>query len=234
MRYPSCRCGVPILLKSRFTRRINPMLKLIWFAGFVSNKSMRVNREIGLSSVFNHLASFLKSGVTKFTHWNQYIEPYIKINMTDSELLTEKHLLQKGRKKQFTKCICTTILLVEKHCSSEQRDHAGRRRYAWDAGDWYCWIICRKENFILTCTPTKTLLFAIARRLWLKHLRDRSINETLTELEIEQQDFVAQWEEIEKSEHKYDSIPQVLSRISVHCSGLLKQLFPYWQDPRSL
>jgi len=81
-----------------------------------------------------------------------------------------------------------------------------------------------KENFILTCT-IKTLLFAIARRLWLKHLRDRSISETLTELEIEQQDFVTQWEEVEKSERKYDSIPQVLNRISVHCSGLLKQLF---------
>ena len=81
-----------------------------------------------------------------------------------------------------------------------------------------------KENFALTCT-IKTLLFAIARRLWLKHLRDRSINETLTELEIEQQDFVTQWEEVEKSERKYNSIPQVLSRISVHCSGLLKQLF---------
>ena len=81
-----------------------------------------------------------------------------------------------------------------------------------------------KENFALTCT-IKTLLFAIARRLWLKHLRDRSMNETLTELEIEQQDFVTQWEEVEKSERKYNSIPQVLSRISVHCSGLLKQLF---------
>jgi DNA-directed RNA polymerase specialized sigma24 family protein len=81
-----------------------------------------------------------------------------------------------------------------------------------------------KENFVLTCT-IKTLLFAIARRLWLKQLRDRSVNETLSELEIEQQDFVTQWEEVEKSERKYNSIPQVLSRISVHCSGLLKELF---------
>jgi RNA polymerase sigma factor (sigma-70 family) len=81
-----------------------------------------------------------------------------------------------------------------------------------------------KEGFTLTCT-IKTLLFAIARRLWLKQLRNRSINETLTELELEQQDFVTQWEEVERSERKYDSIPQVLSRISVHCSGLLKQLF---------
>jgi len=56
-------------------------------------------------------------------------------------------------------------------------------------------------------------------------LRDRSISETLVELETGQQDFVTQWEEIERSERKYDSIPQVLSRISVHCSGLLKQLF---------
>lgn len=81
-----------------------------------------------------------------------------------------------------------------------------------------------KDEFNLTCT-IKTLLFAIARRLWLKHLRNRSINETLVELEAQQQDFVTQWEEVERSERKYDSLPQVLSRISVHCSGLLKDLF---------
>jgi DNA-directed RNA polymerase specialized sigma24 family protein len=81
-----------------------------------------------------------------------------------------------------------------------------------------------KENFILTCT-IKTLIFAIARRLWLKQLRNRSINETLNEMEIEQQDFVTQWEEVETSERKYNSIPEVLGRISVHCSGLLKELF---------
>jgi DNA-directed RNA polymerase specialized sigma24 family protein len=82
----------------------------------------------------------------------------------------------------------------------------------------------RKENFILTCS-IKTLVFAIARRLWLKQLRYRSRNETLLEIEIEQEDFITHWEEVESSERKYDSIPQVLSRISVHCSGLLKQLF---------
>jgi DNA-directed RNA polymerase specialized sigma24 family protein len=81
-----------------------------------------------------------------------------------------------------------------------------------------------KENFTLTCS-LKTLVFAIARRLWLKQLRYRSRSETLVEIEIEQEDFVTHWEEVERSERKYDSIPQVLSRISVHCSGLLKQLF---------
>jgi DNA-directed RNA polymerase specialized sigma24 family protein len=81
-----------------------------------------------------------------------------------------------------------------------------------------------KPEFKLTCT-IKTLLYAIARRLWLKQLRNRSIKETVTELETEQQDFVTQWDEVERSERKYDSIPQVLSRISVHCSGLLKELF---------
>jgi DNA-directed RNA polymerase specialized sigma24 family protein len=81
-----------------------------------------------------------------------------------------------------------------------------------------------KENFQLT-SSIKTLTFAIARRLWLKQLRFRSRSETLVELEIEQHDFVADWEEVEKSEKRYDSLPQVLSRISVHCSGLLKQLF---------
>ena len=82
----------------------------------------------------------------------------------------------------------------------------------------------RKENFNLTCS-IKTLVFAIARRLWLKQLRYRSRNETLVEIEVEQKDFLTHWEEVEKSERKYNSIPQVLSRISVHCSGLLKELF---------
>jgi DNA-directed RNA polymerase specialized sigma24 family protein len=81
-----------------------------------------------------------------------------------------------------------------------------------------------KEDFRLTCS-LKTLVFAIARRLWLKQLRYRSRNETLLEMEIGQSDFLTNWEEVEKSERKYDSIPQVLSRISVHCSGLLKELF---------
>lgn len=81
-----------------------------------------------------------------------------------------------------------------------------------------------KKNFVLT-SSIKTLLFAIARRIWLKQLRQRSRVETLAELEVEQADFVVHWEEVERSERKYDSLPQVLSRISVHCSGLLRDLF---------
>lgn len=81
-----------------------------------------------------------------------------------------------------------------------------------------------KPDFKLTCSM-KTLLFAIARRIWLKQLRHKTRQEALTELEIQQQDFIADWEEVERSQKKYDSLPAVLNRISVHCSGLLKQLF---------
>jgi DNA-directed RNA polymerase specialized sigma24 family protein len=81
-----------------------------------------------------------------------------------------------------------------------------------------------KDDFRLT-SSLKTLVFAIARKLWLKQLRYRSRNEALQELEIQQADFLTHWEEVERSEKKYNSIPQVLSRISVHCSGLLKELF---------
>jgi RNA polymerase sigma factor (sigma-70 family) len=81
-----------------------------------------------------------------------------------------------------------------------------------------------RDTFQLRCS-LKTFLFAIARRLWLKYLRDRSREETLAELEIGQEDFLSHWEEVERSERKYDSLPQVLSRITAHCSGLLKQLF---------
>jgi DNA-directed RNA polymerase specialized sigma24 family protein len=81
-----------------------------------------------------------------------------------------------------------------------------------------------KDDFKLTCSM-KTLVFAISRRLWLKQLRNRSRTETLCELETEQKDFLTNWEEVESSERRYNSLPQVLSRISVHCSGLLKELF---------
>jgi RNA polymerase sigma factor (sigma-70 family) len=81
-----------------------------------------------------------------------------------------------------------------------------------------------KTDFSLNCS-LKTFVFAIARRLWLKHIRGRSKTETLAEIELGQQDFLVHWEEVERSEKRYNSIPQVLSRISAHCSGLLKQLF---------
>jgi RNA polymerase sigma factor (sigma-70 family) len=81
-----------------------------------------------------------------------------------------------------------------------------------------------KDDFKLTCSM-KTLVFAIARRLWLKQLRSRSRNETLLELETAQKDFLTDWDEVEITERRYNSLPQVLSRISVHCSGLLKELF---------
>jgi DNA-directed RNA polymerase specialized sigma24 family protein len=82
----------------------------------------------------------------------------------------------------------------------------------------------KRPDFILT-SSLKTLVFAIARRLWLKQLRYVSRRDTLVELEQHEKDFLTQWEEVEKSEKKYDSIPMVLGRISAHCSGLLKQLF---------
>ena len=81
-----------------------------------------------------------------------------------------------------------------------------------------------KDNFVLTCS-LKTLIFAIARRIWLKQLRGRYRVEALSDLEVSQVDFLTNWEDVEKSERKYNSLPNVLGRISVHCSGLLKDLF---------
>jgi DNA-directed RNA polymerase specialized sigma24 family protein len=81
-----------------------------------------------------------------------------------------------------------------------------------------------KDGFVLTCSM-KTLVFAIARRVWQKQLRQRSRIETLNELEVDMPDFITHWEEVAHSERKYNALPQVLSRISAHCSGLLKDLF---------
>jgi RNA polymerase sigma factor (sigma-70 family) len=140
--------------------------------------------------------------------------------MTDAELLSG--LIQK-QEKAIYEVYLNYFPSVEKYVLM----NSGNSQDAEDIFQDTLMVLLNyvaKEGFELTCT-IKTLLFAIARRLWLKQLRNRSIKETITELETEQQDFVAQWEEIEKSERKYDSIPQVLSRISVHCSGLLKELF---------
>jgi RNA polymerase sigma factor (sigma-70 family) len=81
-----------------------------------------------------------------------------------------------------------------------------------------------KEDFILT-SSIKTLVYAIARNIWLKQLRQRSRAETLYELETHQQDFISNWEDVERSERRHNSLPQVLNRISAHCSALLKDLF---------
>jgi RNA polymerase sigma factor (sigma-70 family) len=140
--------------------------------------------------------------------------------MNDFELLA-------GLKVQQEKAICDVYTSfypsVEKHVLM----NSGSAQDAEDVFQDAVMVLLNyvsRENFELT-SSLKTLVFAIARRLWLKQLRYRSRKEVVDELEIEQQDFLTHWEEVEKSERRYDSLPQVLGRISAHCSGLLKQLF---------
>jgi DNA-directed RNA polymerase specialized sigma24 family protein len=81
-----------------------------------------------------------------------------------------------------------------------------------------------REGFVLTCA-VKTFLFAIAKRLWMKQLRFRARKEVMIEIDLAQEDFLTDCEEVERMERKYNSVPEALKRISTHCSGLLKQLF---------
>jgi DNA-directed RNA polymerase specialized sigma24 family protein len=141
--------------------------------------------------------------------------------------MTTDHELLQGLKNQHEKAIYEVYTSYYPSVEKYIVMNSGRAQDAEDVFQDSVMVLLNyvvKENFILTCS-IKTLVFAIARRLWLKQLRYRSRNETLLEIEIEQDDFITHWEEVESSERKYDSIPQVLSRISVHCSGLLKQLF---------
>lgn len=141
--------------------------------------------------------------------------------------MTADEILLDGLKAKTEKSIYDTYVqfypTVEKYVVMNSGNAADAEDIFQDTVMVLLNYVC-KDEFRLTCSM-KTLVFAISRRLWLKQLRNRSRNETLFELETEQKDFLTNWEEVEMSERRYNSLPQVLSRISVHCSGLLKELF---------
>ncbi|MEJ0031643.1 MAG: hypothetical protein WDO15_15265 [Bacteroidota bacterium] len=149
--------------------------------------------------------------------------------MTDNELLFR---FARERGKGHLRSISSLFPFGREVCFDEQRNAQDAEDVFQDAVMVLLTYITKKD-FTLTCTM-KTLIFAIARRLWLKQLRDRSISETLTELEIGQQDFVTQWEEVERSERKYDSIPQVPQQDLSALFWIVKRSFSHRQDPGTL
>ena len=80
------------------------------------------------------------------------------------------------------------------------------------------------ESFLLSAS-LKTFLFSICRNLWLKQLRNTSRKIDAKEWESMQLSFLKDSAEVESSERQWNTLPEVLKRITKHCSGLLKELF---------
>ncbi len=141
--------------------------------------------------------------------------------------MTDDSILLEGLKTKSEKAIFDVYNSYYSSVEKYVRTNSGGEQDAEDVFQDTVMVLLgyvTKENFTLTCS-IKTLVFAIARRIWLKQLRQRSRTEILIELEVHQSDFISDWEDVERSERRYNSLPQVLSRISNHCSSLLKDLF---------
>jgi RNA polymerase sigma factor (sigma-70 family) len=141
--------------------------------------------------------------------------------------MTDDSILLEGLKVKTEKSIFDVYTDYYSTVEKYVRMNSGREQDAEDVFQDTVMVLLSyvaKEDFKLTCS-IKTLVFAIARRIWLKQLRQRSRAEILYELEVQQTDFISDWEDVERSERRHNSLPQVLSRISTHCSALLKDLF---------
>ncbi|TAE71723.1 MAG: sigma-70 family RNA polymerase sigma factor [Bacteroidetes bacterium] len=80
-----------------------------------------------------------------------------------------------------------------------------------------------KEDFKLT-SSLKTFLFAIAKNLWLKYLRDNKLvtMENLQNLEKESEIFSI---EIYPEKTNEEKLNTWLSKITIHCQNILKAIF---------
>ncbi len=90
----------------------------------------------------------------------------------------------------------------------------------------------RKENFVLT-SSLKTYLFAIARNLWLKRLRDNKIN-TVDNLENSQQETEMYAFELQPEPTKEEKIISWITKITENCQRILKAIFFYKEPMGSL
>jgi RNA polymerase sigma factor (sigma-70 family) len=84
----------------------------------------------------------------------------------------------------------------------------------------------RQPNFELT-SSLKTYLYAIAKNLWFKRLRQSKLisvddEQKLAAMQMEQETFSV---EIKPEPTIEDKIHQLLDKITIHCKGILKDLF---------
>ena len=101
-------------------------------------------------------------------------------------------------------------------------------------------VLCRQtaqDDFALTCS-LKTYLFAISQNLWLKHLRKakRGLRIELESLQrTDNGSFSLGWEcALEEETTLALKINRWLSRITIHCQTLLKNLFLLGRSFREL
>jgi RNA polymerase sigma factor (sigma-70 family) len=117
--------------------------------------------------------------------------------------------------------------VVEKYVLRNNGSQADARDLFQDA----LLVLCRQtaaDDFTLTCS-LKTYLFAISQNLWLKQLRKvkRGLRIELESLQrAENGSFSLGWEcQLEAEKTLVQKINLWLSRITIHCQTLLKNLF---------
>jgi RNA polymerase sigma factor (sigma-70 family) len=86
----------------------------------------------------------------------------------------------------------------------------------------------RQKDFILTAT-LKTYLFAIAKNIWLKRLRDNKII-TVSDFEKYQLQSETFAVEIKPEKTKEEKVGNWLTRITVNCQRILKAIF-FYKEP---
>jgi RNA polymerase sigma factor (sigma-70 family) len=90
----------------------------------------------------------------------------------------------------------------------------------------------RQENFVLT-SSLKTYLFAIARNLWLKRLRDnKSI--AVDNFDSYQQEIETYAFELQPEPTKEEKVTSWLTKITENCQRILKAIFFYKEPMGSL
>ena len=82
----------------------------------------------------------------------------------------------------------------------------------------------RQPNFILT-SSLKTYLYAIAKNLWLKKLRDNKLN--LVDSEFSLTNFATDTFEIEPEKSREEKVENWLLKITRNCQNILKAIFFY-------
>ena len=90
----------------------------------------------------------------------------------------------------------------------------------------------RRENFVLT-SSLKTYLFAIARNLWLKRLRDNK-NIPVDNFDNYQQETETYAFELQSEPTKEEKITSWLTKITENCQRILKAIFFYKEPMGSL
>jgi RNA polymerase sigma factor (sigma-70 family) len=90
----------------------------------------------------------------------------------------------------------------------------------------------RQENFVLT-SSLKTYLFAIARNLWLKRLRDTKTI-PVDDIDSYQQETASFSFELQAEPTKEEKIASWLTKITENCQRILKAIFFYKEPMGSL